>query len=82
MQEQVGVPDSLTVQDTEEFGVKVALIWTPSKVTELQKYQKDLVMRQFYAEGNHQQQHLDSTTASFAFSHEQHMQKVISSSGI
>ena len=46
---QAGVPNNLTIQDTEEFGVKVALIWIPSKGTELHKYRKDLVMRQFYA---------------------------------
>lgn len=68
-----GRTDNLTIQDTEEFGVKVALIWTPSKGTELQKYRKDLVMRQFYAESNHKQEPLlDSTRASFSFSHEQH----------
>lgn len=50
---------------TRECSVKVALIWTPSKETELQKYQEDLVMRQFYAKSNHRLEPLDSTKASF-----------------
>lgn len=56
MWEQVGVPDNLTVQDTEESGVKVALIWTSSKGTGLQKHEKDLITRQFYAASNHVQE--------------------------
>lgn len=61
MQEQVGGPDNLTIQDTEEFSVKVALIWTPSKGTELQEYQEDLVIRQFYAKSHHKPGPLDPT---------------------
>ena len=60
MQEQVGGPDNLSIQDTEEFSVKVALIWSPSKGTELQKYQEDLVIRQFYAESHHKPGPLDT----------------------
>ena len=65
MQEQVGGPDNLTIQGTDEFSVKVALIWTPSKETELQKYQEDSVMRQFYAKSNHKAEPLDPTRVSF-----------------
>lgn len=42
MWEQAGMPDNLTIQDREEFGVKVALIWTRSKGTELQKVPEGL----------------------------------------
>lgn len=61
MWEQVGVPDNLTVQDTEESGVKVALIWTSSKGTGLQK---DLIKRQFYAASNHVQEPGNASWAS------------------
>lgn len=64
MQEQVGVLDNLTIQDTEECGIKVALIWTTSKGAELQQNQKDLIMRQFYAGTNHQHKLPDSNGAS------------------
>lgn len=43
-----GCTDNLSIQGTEQFGVKVAWVWTPSKGTELQRDQKDLVMRQVF----------------------------------
>lgn len=46
MQGQVGVPDNLPIQWTEECGVRVPPSWKPSKgATEVQKDQ-DLVTRQ------------------------------------
>lgn len=42
MWEQAGILHNLTVQDVEEFGGKVALIWTRSKGPELQKVPEGL----------------------------------------
>lgn len=49
------MPDNPTVWDTEECGVKVALIWALSKGTELLRKQEDLVRRQFYAQSDQKQ---------------------------